>query len=318
MRNMVERLIEAREAGEATWIARLVFGIAVSLLSNSMFSGDMLDPKSDGMKELQMLNANIMLLVGKPNLADFFPFLKPRRISGSDRCGDFLDVLLDYTEEDGPQRLNRIDVKLLLVEMFIAGTDTTSTTVEWAMAELLHNLTILYKAKQELSEKITPGKTVQEQDIPRLPYLKAVIKESMRLHQIAPFLLPRRAEEEVEICGYTIPKHTKFFVNAWSISRDTTYWEEPIVFKPERFLNSEIDFRGRDLSFIPFSAGRRMCPGLNLGVRMVSLILATLVHNFDWVLPNGMAPEKMDMTDKFGVTLQKAKPLVAIPMKIAS
>ncbi|KAK6130148.1 hypothetical protein DH2020_036110 [Rehmannia glutinosa] len=211
-----------------------------------------------------------------------------RRVYGSNGCGDLLDVLLGYTEEDGPDRLDRLDVKLLLMEMFIGGTDTTTTTVEWAMSELLHNPTILSKTKQELSAKITPGKTVQEQDILGLPYLTAVIKETMRLHPIAPFLLPRRAEEDVEICGYTIPKHTQVLINTW----------------------------GRDLSFIPFSAGRRICPGLNLAVRMVSLILATLVHDFDWTLPNGMAPEEMDMTDRFGVVLQKAEPLVAVPMKI--
>ncbi|KAK6130116.1 hypothetical protein DH2020_036132 [Rehmannia glutinosa] len=352
VRDMVGRVTdEGRDAveGAGVLIGRLVFGTAVSLLSNSIFSVDMVDPKSGAMRELQRLNANIMVLVGKPNVADYFPFLKAfdpqgirrevkvsydrlhqliddmidqrlrRWVYGSNGCGDLLHVLLGYTEEDGPDRLDRLDVKLLLMEMFIGGTDTTTTTVEWAMSELLHNPTILSKAKQKLSLKITPGKTVQEQDILGLPYLTAVIKETMRLHPIAPFLLPRRAEEDVEICGYTIPKHTQVLINTWSITRDTTHWEDPTVFKPERFLNSEIlDFRGRDLSFIPFSAGRRICPGLNLAVRMVSLILATLVHDFDWTLPNGMAPEEMDMTDKFGVVLHKAEPLVAVPMKIVS
>ncbi|KAL0318092.1 UNVERIFIED_CONTAM: Geraniol 8-hydroxylase [Sesamum calycinum] len=122
----------------------------------------------------------------------------------------------------------------------------------------------------------------------------------MRMHQTSPLLLPHRAEQDVEIQGYTIPKHTRIWVNSWSISRDATYWEKPTCFMPERFLNSDIDFRGNDFRFTPFSAGRRICPGLNLAVRMVALIVVNLVKTFDWKLPNGMAPEDMDMTEKFG------------------
>ncbi|KAK6130117.1 hypothetical protein DH2020_036133 [Rehmannia glutinosa] len=349
MKNLIQRVVQAREAGEAIQIGNMVFGTAVQLLSNSIFSDDVIDPSSNAMKEPQELNANIMFYVGQPNLADYFPFLRPfdlqgirrnikpsyirlhqliddmidRRIkrrtsSGSDRCGDILDVLLDYTEHEGPESLTRQDVKLLIIEIFIGGTDTTTVTVEWAMTELLHYPTILSKVKKELSEKIIPGKAVQEQDLPRLPYLNAVIKETMRFHPTAPFLLPRRAEQDVEIQGYTIPKHTRIWINFWSIARDAAYWNEPTSFIPERFLNSDIDFRGRDYSFTPFGGGRRICPGVNLAVRMVSLILATLVQNFDWKLPGGMAPEDMDITDIFGVTLRKAQPLSAIPLRITT
>ncbi|KAK4422733.1 Geraniol 8-hydroxylase [Sesamum alatum] len=348
VKTMVQRVGEAEERGEAIYIGEIVFSTMMKLLSKTLFSADMLDPGSDAMKELQVLNANIMMLAAKPNLSDYFPFLRPfdpqgiRRTIGvsydrlhelidgmidqrmkcrsaaSDRNGDLLDVLLDYTEDEGPDGLTRLDVKLLVVEIFIAGTDTSTSTVEWVMAELLHNPTVLSKAKQELSEKITPGEIVQEQDIARLPYLTAVIKETMRMHQTSPLLLPHRAEQDVEIQGYTIPKHTRIWVNAWSISRDATYWENPTCFMPERFLNVDIDFRGSDFRFTPFSAGRRICPGMNLAVRMVALIVVNLVKTFDWKLPNGMAPENMDMTEKFGVTLRKAEPLVAIPVRIST
>ena len=190
--------------------------------------------------------------------------------------------------------------------------------MEWAMAELLHNPDKMAKAKQELNQKIGSGSSVKEQDILQLPYLDAVIKETMRLHPTAPLLLPHRAETDVELCGYIIPKHAQVFVNTWSITRDTAYWKEPTIFRPERFLNSDIDFRGRDLSFIPFGAGRRICPGVSLGVRMVNLLLATLIHNFDWKLPSGMETKDMDMKDKFGITLQKAEPLAAIPARVAA
>ncbi|CAI9771757.1 unnamed protein product [Fraxinus pennsylvanica] len=347
MKNMVARVDEARETQEAIHVGRLVFGTTLNLLSNTMFSDDMLDPKSDAVKELKELIAKIMELAGKPNISDYFPILKPklevpyssqikvsydrlhdlidemidrrlkRRASGSRWIGDFLDVLLDHTGEYGPDKLDHLDVNLLLMDLFIGGTDTTTTTMEWAMAELLHNPPILAKVKQELSVELS-SKDVKEQDLSQLPYLEAVIKETMRLHPTAPLLLPHRAETDVQICGYTIPKHTQILVNTWSISRDTTYRDEPTKFKPERFLNSDIDFRGKDFSFIPFSAGRRICPGLNLGVRMVSLILANLVHKFEWKLANGVEPKDMDMKDKFGITLQKAEPLFAIPVTIAS
>lgn len=131
----------------------------------------------------------------------------------------------------------------VIQELFIGGTDTTTTTVEWVMAELLHNPTILAGAKQELLDKIVFGKSVQEKTY-QLPYLDAIIKETLRLHPTIPFLLPHRSEEEVEVSGYTIPKHTKVFVNAWTIFRDPAYWDEPTVFKPERFMNQEFDYRG--------------------------------------------------------------------------
>uniref|UniRef100_A0A1W7HBW3 Cytochrome P450 n=1 Tax=Scoparia dulcis TaxID=107240 RepID=A0A1W7HBW3_SCODU len=344
MKNMIERVNEAREIGEEVYIGRLVFGTTLNLLSNTMFSGDMFDVNSDEMRELKELIANMMELAGKPNVVDYLPFLKPfdpqgirrgmmvcydglhklfddiigrrikRRALESDRFGDFLDVLLDHTEEHGAEELNYQMVKIVLMDLFIGGTHSTTTTLEWALAQLLHNPPILFKAKQELSQVLATPKLVQEYDIPNLPYLDAVLKEAMRLHPTAPLLLPHRAEQDVEIQGYTIPKHTQVFVNAWSILRDPTYWDDPTSFKPERFLNSDIDFRGRDFSYIPFGSGRRICPGLNLGVRMVSVILANLVHNFDWKLPNGMKPEDMEMKDRFGITLQKDEPLVVIPM----
>lgn len=197
-------------------------------------------------------------------------------------------------------------------DLFIGGTDTTTTTIEWAMAELFHNPPIMVKARKELIETMGSGQPIKEQDLLKLPYLQSVIKETMRLHPIAPLLLPHRAETDVQVCGYKIPKHTQVLVNVWAVFHDPINWSDPDQFIPERFMDSDKDFRGKDFSFIPFGAGRRICPGLSLGVRMVSLLLANLVHHFNWKLPDGTAPEEMDMRDKFGITLQKAIPLVGI------
>ena len=138
----------------------------------------------------------------------------------------------------------------------------------------------------------------------------------MRLHPIAPPLLPRSHIDE-EVCGYTIPKHTQVIVNAWAIARDPIYWDKPTQFKPERFIDSKVDFRGTNLPFMPFDSGRRICPGLDLAVRMLSLLLASLIHHFNWKLPDRMAPEDIDIKDKFGIALQKAIALVAIPVVVA-
>lgn len=181
------------------------------------------------------------------------------------------------------------------------------------MAELLRNPEKLSKARAELDQVIGKGNPVEESDVSRLPYLQAVIKETFRLHPVVPLLLPRKAEIDVEIGGFTIPKGAQIMVNAWAIGRDEGIWEDPYSFKPERFLGSEIDVRGRSFELIPFGAGRRICPGLPLALRMLPLMLGTLIHSFDWKLENGLKPKDVDMNDKFGITLEMAKPLRAVP-----
>ncbi|KAM3731410.1 hypothetical protein ACB098_12G161600 [Castanea mollissima] len=311
---MVRRVVEASEAGEAIRIGTLVFGTTLNSLSNTILSVDIFDPKSNAIQELKELIWSIMELGGKPNLSDFFPLLKPFDLQ------EHLDhrgvMTCHLGKEQGHEEFNRLNIKVFLKDFFIGGTDTTSATIEWAMTELLRNPDIMAKAKQELTETIGIGESTQEKDIPRLPYLQAVLKETMRLHPVAPLLLPL-SRIEVEVCGYTIPKHTQVIVNAWAIARVPMYWDKPTQFKPERFIDSKVDFRGTNLSFMPFGSGRRICPGLDLAVRMLSLFLASLIHHFNWKLPDRMAPEDIDIKDKFGLTLQKAVALVAIPVVVA-
>ena len=182
------------------------------------------------------------------------------------------------------------------------------------MTELIRNPRVMKKAKQELSEAIEAGRNIEEKDMSKLPYLRAIMKETMRLHPTAPFLLPHRCEAEAQVCGYTIPKGTQVIVNYWAIAHDEKHWENPKEFEPERFLRAEFDFRGTNFSYIPFGSGRRICPGMSLGIRMMYLILGSLVHRFDWKLPNGMEGKDLDVEDMFGADLQKAKPLMAVPL----
>ena len=172
------------------------------------------------------------------------------------------------------------------------------------------------KARRELQEVLGKDGIVQESDISKLPYLQSVVKETLRLHPPGPLLLPHKAQADVEICGFTVPKNSQVLVNAWAIGRDPNTWTNPNAFVPERFQGSEIDVKGRDFEVITFGSGRRMCPGMPLAHRMVHLMLASLLHSFDWKLEDGLKPEDMDMSEKFGITLQKAKPLRAIPIRI--
>ena len=170
------------------------------------------------------------------------------------------------------------------------------------------------RARKEIATVIGFEKEVEESDITRLTFLQAVLKETLRLHPPLPLLLPHKAEASVEINGYMVPKNSQVLVNIWAIGRDERVWENPDRFLPERFLGGacEIDFCGQHFELTPFGSGRRICPGLPLGVRMVQFMLASLIQSFEWTLPDGMAPKDLDLREKFGLTLCMASPLEAM------
>ncbi|XP_043703971.1 flavonoid 3'-monooxygenase-like [Telopea speciosissima] len=235
---------------------------------------------------------------------------------GSQKHSDLLSTLISLKNDaDGEGgKLSDTEIKALLLDLFTAGTDTSSSTVEWALAELIRHPQIMAQAQQELDSVIGPDRLVTESDLPNLPYLQAIIKETFRLHPSTPLSLPRMATEGCEINGYHIPKDSTLLVNVWAISRDPEIWPEPLEFRPERFLpgskQAHIDIKGNDFEVIPFGAGRRICAGMSLGLRMVQLLTATLVHAFDWVLPEAQTPEKLNMEEAYGLTLQRAMPLM--------
>uniref|UniRef100_J3N173 Uncharacterized protein n=1 Tax=Oryza brachyantha TaxID=4533 RepID=J3N173_ORYBR len=197
-------------------------------------------------------------------------------------------------------------------DLFAAGSDTSSSTVEWAMSELLQSPLSMAKVCDELQRVLGSRRRIEESEISQLPYLQAVIKETFRLHPPVPFLLPRQATKTIQILGYIIPKGARVLINVWAMGRDEDIWPEAMKFMPERFLHKTIEFKGGDLELIPFGAGRRICPGLPLAVRMVHVVLASLLINFKWKLPAEVEGNKIDMTEKFGVTLAKAIHLCAM------
>ncbi|RYR70979.1 hypothetical protein Ahy_A02g005284 [Arachis hypogaea] len=188
--------------------------------------------------------------------------------------------------------------------------------IEWTMAELVRNPKELKKVREELHQ--VPGKEqqIEESHISKLPFLRAVVKETFRLHPPAPLLLPHKSpQEDIELCGFMVPKNAQVLVNVWGMGRDSSIWTNPNEFMPQRFLESNIDFRGNDFELIPFGAGRRICPGLPLAFRSVHIVLASLLYGYDWKLPNELEAKDIDMSEKFGITLHKAQPLQIIPIK---
>ncbi|PSR96729.1 cytochrome P450, family 71, subfamily A protein [Actinidia chinensis var. chinensis] len=224
---------------------------------------------------------------------------------------DFVDVLLQVQRENAASGspIHRESVKALILDMFAAGTDTTGSVLEWVMTELLRHPLILKKLQNEVREIAGAKRTITEDELEKMPYLKAVIKETLRLHPPVPLLVPRESMRDTQVMGYDIAARTQVFTNVWTIGRDPSLWARPDEFWPERFMDSLVDFRGHDFEFLPFGAGRRGCPGIQFAMSVDELALANLVGNFDFSLPVG---KELDMSEAAGITVHKKTPLLAV------
>ena len=207
--------------------------------------------------------------------------------------------------------------------MLNGGTESSGAAVEWAIARLLKKPEIFKKATDELDKVIGPDRWVEENDMHNLPYIRAIVKETMRLHPLVPLLGPQRAREDCNVGGYDIPKDTCIFVNVWTIGRDPTLRDKPEEFCPERFTGKEIDLKGNHFELLPFGAGRRMCPGYSLGLKIIESSLANLLHGFNWKLPSKMTGEDLEMGEIYGLSCNMKVPLVTVahprlPLKMYS
>ncbi|WVZ12921.1 hypothetical protein V8G54_017451 [Vigna mungo] len=199
-------------------------------------------------------------------------------------------------------------------DIFSAGGDTAASTINWAMAEMIRDPRVMKKAQDEVREVFNMKGRIDEICMDELKYLKSVVKETLRLHPPAPLLLPRECREACEIKGYHIPAKSKVIVNAWAIGRDPNYWSEAERFYPERFNDSSIDYKGSSFEYLPFGAGRRICPGITFGLINIEVALAYLLYHFDWKLPNEMKSGDLDMTEEFGVTVRRKYDLCLMPV----
>ncbi|KAB2621278.1 cytochrome P450 71D8-like [Pyrus ussuriensis x Pyrus communis] len=241
--------------------------------------------------------------------------------AGDDHQEDIVDVLLRLQESGELQiDLTTTQIKAVTLDMFSAGSETSATTTEWAMAELLRSPRAMKKAQAEVRQLVGGKGKIEESDIKKLDYLKLVIRETLRLH--TPPLIPRQAREKCTIGGYDIPTEAIVLINAWGIGRDPKYWEDADCFLPERFQGSSIDFRGTNFELVPFGGGRRMCPGISFATASIELALSHLLYHFDWKLPNANGSgnetkllEELDMTECKGLNVRKKNNLhlVAIP-----
>ncbi|XP_057781936.1 carnosic acid synthase-like [Salvia miltiorrhiza] len=343
LQKLTDHVSECSRQGRAMNVGQATFTAMSNLMLATLFSIEY--DASDHKKLMEHVRA-LTNHLGVPDVSDLFPILAPLDLQGIKRkLTHHLGALLDLVQSLIDQRLqarkasnylkkndvletlldlslgNQCDLSLeeikhMFVDLIIAGSDTNSSTAEWAMVELLLHPDKLAKLKAELKSVVGGKKIVEESDIARLPYLRATIKEGLRFHPTTPLLAPHLAEEETRVNEYIIPKNTKVFVNFWAISRDPSVWKNPERFEPERFLDSDIDFKGHHFELIPFSSGRRICPGMPLATRMLHCMVATLCHNFDWELERGAQSKQLQREDVFGIVLQKKIPLRAIPIML--
>ncbi|KAG6782277.1 hypothetical protein POTOM_011671 [Populus tomentosa] len=225
---------------------------------------------------------------------------------------DMMDILLQLSDDPNLEvQLDRTAVKAFTMDLIAGGTESSAVTTEWAMAELLKKPEYFKRANEELDRVIGRDRWVEERDIVNLPFINAICKETMRLHPVSPFLVPRLAREDIQLGGYDIPKGTRVMVNVWTIGRDASIWEKPHEFCPERFIGKSIDVKGHNFELLPFGAGRRMCVGYSLGLKVIQASVANLLHGFKWKLPGDMTTEELNMQEIFGLSTPKQIPLVA-------
>ncbi|TVU29597.1 hypothetical protein EJB05_21171, partial [Eragrostis curvula] len=240
-----------------------------------------------------------------------------RSVGDDDDHRDFVDVLLDVEETDKAGfKLETDNIKALILDMFAAGTDSTYMVLEWAMAELINHPDVMQRLQEDIRGVVGVTGQISEDHLHKLPYLKSVVAESLRLHSPASFL-PRATTEDTELLGYHIPKGTRVLINSWAIGRDPVIWERAEEFVPERFVEAPVDYRkvGQDFRFLPFGAGRRGCPAAAFGAFSVEMALTNMLYHFDWELPESsrkLGASFLDMSEAYGLSVRRKAPLLLV------
>ncbi|CAN6223001.1 unnamed protein product [Urochloa humidicola] len=242
--------------------------------------------------------------------------LEPERLQAGVQ-EDMVDALVKMWREQDDESvwLTRAHIKGILMDTFSGGIDTCAVTMIWIMSELMRNPRVMRKAQAEVRSLVTNKPRVDEEDVKNLRYLKMVVKENFRVHPPGTLLIPRETMRSCVIGGYDVLPGTRVFVNVWAMGRDPSIWDDPEVFRPERFEGSHVDFRGSDFELVPFGSGRRSCPAVAMGVSNVELALANLLYCFDWELPQGMKEEDIDMEETGQLAFRKMVPLCLVPIK---
>ncbi|KAK1685398.1 hypothetical protein QYE76_046246 [Lolium multiflorum] len=244
-----------------------------------------------------------------------------RKTAGMTEDDDILSVILRIKDEGEIEfPVGNTNVKAIVFDLFIGGTETTSTAVEWIMSELMRNPEVMKKAQAEVRRAFDNTKPQDhEEHIEELPYMRMIVKEALRMHPPLPLLIPHLCRDTCEIGGFKVLAGSRVLVNAWAIGRSPDYWHDAEQFRPERFEESNLDYKGTHYEYLPFGSGRRMCPGSNFGLAALELILARFLYYFDWSLPAGTRPEELDMDMVVGATSKRRNPLnlIATPYNVS-
>lgn len=199
-------------------------------------------------------------------------------------------------------------------DIFLAGVNTSAITLAWAMTEVIRNPRVMKKVQDEIRTTLGVKKEkLTEDDLSQLHYFKLVVKETFRLHPAAPLLLPRETMSDIKIQGYDIPAKTQMIINVYLIARDPKIWTNPDEFNPDRFLESSIDYKGLNYELLPFGSGRRICPGMMMGIANVEMGLLNLLYFFDWGLPEGKTVNDMDLEETGSIIVSKKATLELVP-----
>ncbi|XP_038690621.1 2-methylbutanal oxime monooxygenase-like [Tripterygium wilfordii] len=242
--------------------------------------------------------------------------MDPNRPKPDSSNQDIVDVLIELmNDQNASFKLTREHVKAILLDVFVGGIDTSSVTTTWAFSEMLKNPRIMNKAQAEVRGIVGKAKRVEGSDIEKFTYLKNIVKETFRKHAPVPLLIPRECIKHCKISGYDVFPGTTILTNTYAVGRDPKCWKNPDEFFPERFENSDVDFKGAHFELVPFGAGRRICPGLAMGTTAVLYTLANLLYGFDYELPNGMKFEDFPLIETGGLTIHNKQDLIVIPKK---
>ncbi|KAL3835260.1 hypothetical protein ACJIZ3_009996 [Penstemon smallii] len=343
---LIKKIKSCSSSGLSVNLSELFMSLTNDVICRSAFGRK--HDEAEGGKKFLMLITELLQLVGTISAGEFIPCLswinsvngfytRVEKVAkevdcyldrviqehmnegmGSDETDksesreNFLDILLKlYKNNDTGVSIDLENIKAIIVDIFTAGTDTTSTVLEWAMTELLRHTIVMNYLQKEVREILKDKQSISGDDLEKMHYLKAVVKETLRYHIPIP-LLAREASEDVKVMGYDVAAGTIIITNAWAIGRDPASWDEPEMFKPERFLNiSSKNFIGLDFELLPFGAGRRRCPGIGFAMANIELVLANLVQKFEWELPEGMKREDLDVMEQLGFTTHRKNPLFA-------
>nr|XP_043629504.1 cytochrome P450 93A2-like [Erigeron canadensis] len=340
--SFVSLISKKAKVGEAVYLGTELMKLNNNVISRMLMGDRCLDDKEYMMKLVEDLAET----VGNFNLSDYIWLFKSLDLQGlgkraknfrvrfdammnkiikeheearkhkeiNKEAKDLLHILLDIQQDESMEiKLSMENIKAFILDIYLGGTHSAASTVEWGLSELINHPNIMKKAIEEIHQVVGGNRLLQESDIPNLPYLQAIVKETLRLHPAAP-VIPRQSTEDFMVAGYHIPAKTDIFINVWALGRDPNHWENPYEFWPERFQENDLDVRGQHFHMLPFGSGKRLCPGISLAQFMIHTTLGAMIQCFDWKAGKDGNLPSVDMKEGLGLTITRANRLICVPV----